>query len=70
VPQPSESLQTLLVDSPRTASGDHKVFEDVFAFASLQRRTATAATDLPVEIDVIALHAHELVTGLALWAVE
>jgi hypothetical protein len=59
-----------LVDPPRTASGHQKVFEDVFAFASLQRSSATAARDLPVEIDVVALHTHELITRLALWAVE
>jgi hypothetical protein len=36
----------------------------------LQRSAATAARDLPVEIDVVALHTHKLVTRLAIWAAE
>jgi hypothetical protein len=70
MPQPHRSLQAVFVHSPSTASAHQKVFEDVFAFAPLQRSAAAAASDLSVEIDVIALHTHELITRLAVWAVE
>jgi hypothetical protein len=69
-PRANGNLQIGLVGSPRAAPGHQKVFEDVFAFAALQRSAATAARDLPVEIDVVARHTHELITRLAIWAVE
>jgi hypothetical protein len=64
------SLRMVVSRSPRTASANEKVFEDVFAFAPLQWSAAVAARDLPVELDVIALHTHQLVTRLAGGAVE
>jgi hypothetical protein len=59
-----------LVRSPRTAAADQKVFEDIFAVATLQGSAATPTGDGPVEIDVVAFDTYEFVMRLAGGAVK
>jgi hypothetical protein len=57
----------VLVRSPRAAAADEKVFEDIFAVATLQGSAATPTGDGPVEIDVVAFDTYEFVMRLDRW---